>query len=379
MKQIATKQDVTTSLAANGFNSIAEELEGVVESTGQTLDTSGESAVDPNTRQIRKAITAIGQVSSSCSESGSGNLFVLSQRGGVDASVQYYDGQTLSFFSNRANNGNVTCNYEGLGVRKVLDSSGAEITSGFITSGLILLTYSASSDGGAGAFILDVGRFVPKNGDSTIADVKTFTSSPIVPTPMTDDQAVNKKYVDDAVTPLPSVTGTATFTNVDQAISMLTLGDLEGLEVGDVIQVSGSVSNDTEFTVEDITDSNNIVVNYEHRGQTTSKALVDETSTSGVTVKLLAKWYNASDGLGQGWCVPASGRAIASSYSNTTGRSLTISIITPTNGASWLVVDGDIVSRAVAAQSLSNTCYGVVGRGEFYQVENNFLVWSERR
>ena len=37
---------------------------------------------------------------------------------------------------------------------------------------------------------------VKLTGDQTIAGVKTFTSSPIVPTPTTNTQAANKAYVD---------------------------------------------------------------------------------------------------------------------------------------------------------------------------------------
>ena len=43
---------------------------------------------------------------------------------------------------------------------------------------------------------LDVAN-VKLSGDQTIEDVKTFTSSPIVPTPTAVNQAVNKQYVDD--------------------------------------------------------------------------------------------------------------------------------------------------------------------------------------
>ena len=39
-------------------------------------------------------------------------------------------------------------------------------------------------------------------GDQTIAGVKTFSSSPIVPTPTTDMQASTKKFVDDAIAAL---------------------------------------------------------------------------------------------------------------------------------------------------------------------------------
>ena len=40
---------------------------------------------------------------------------------------------------------------------------------------------------------------VKLTGNQTIADVKTFMSSPIVPTPTTVNQAVNKQYVDNMV------------------------------------------------------------------------------------------------------------------------------------------------------------------------------------
>lgn len=47
---------------------------------------------------------------------------------------------------------------------------------------------------------------VKLTGNQTIADVKTFTSSPIVPVPITDTQASTKKYVDDTVLALENQT-----------------------------------------------------------------------------------------------------------------------------------------------------------------------------
>jgi hypothetical protein len=41
--------------------------------------------------------------------------------------------------------------------------------------------------------------YVATTGNQTIAGVKTFTSSPIVPAPTTGTQAVNKQYVDNMV------------------------------------------------------------------------------------------------------------------------------------------------------------------------------------
>lgn len=53
----------------------------------------------------------------------------------------------------------------------------------------------ASGGPGAGG---GSGAYVASTGDETVAGVKTFTSSPVVPvTPTTDAQAASKKYVDD--------------------------------------------------------------------------------------------------------------------------------------------------------------------------------------
>lgn len=42
-------------------------------------------------------------------------------------------------------------------------------------------------------------KFVPKEGNTTINGTKTFTESPIVPTPTLDEHAVNKEYVDNLI------------------------------------------------------------------------------------------------------------------------------------------------------------------------------------
>lgn len=49
--------------------------------------------------------------------------------------------------------------------------------------------------------IVDADGAVVKTGNQTIAGIKTFSSSPIVPAPTTDLQAATKKYVDDQADP----------------------------------------------------------------------------------------------------------------------------------------------------------------------------------
>ena len=55
-------------------------------------------------------------------------------------------------------------------------------------------------------------NIVHRTGAETIADIKTFTSSPIVPTPTADFQVATKQYVDSTKAPLnsPALTGEPT-------------------------------------------------------------------------------------------------------------------------------------------------------------------------
>lgn len=46
-------------------------------------------------------------------------------------------------------------------------------------------------------------------GNETVAGVKTFSSSPVVPTPSSSSQAASKGYVDSALTGAPTVSSTA--------------------------------------------------------------------------------------------------------------------------------------------------------------------------
>jgi hypothetical protein len=118
-----------------------------------------------------------------------------------------------------------------------------------------------------------------------------------------------------------TITGTATFTNSTNNIALTGIGSI-GLEIGDVVQVTGTANNNKLFTVEVITDSGNVIVNQAHAGGTTSKSLVNETVSA--TVMLVSKWFNAPIGLGQGWCTPSSSRALDVTYTNNTNRTIKI-------------------------------------------------------
>lgn len=123
-------------------------------------------------------------------------------------------------------------------------------------------------------------------GDKPISNISIVDSGSVV----------NKAYVDDLKI---IASGTTTFTATTNNINLTGIGI--GVEVGDVIQISGAEDskNNSEFTIEVITDANNIIVNQAHANKGTSKNVATRASDTGVTVKLLAKWYNANIGLGR--------------------------------------------------------------------------------
>lgn len=140
--------------------------------------------------------------------------------------------------------------------------------------------------------------------------------------------ANTKATLNKALLGIDSITGTATFTNSSNNLNLTGIGNI-GIEIGDVVEISGSVSNNGLYTAEILTDANNIVFNYEHRGQTVvnaSKAFTNETSTANVTVKIYCKAKYADDSLGRDWCIPTSARTVGISYPNSIPRKMKVSV-----------------------------------------------------
>lgn len=127
----------------------------------------------------------------------------------------------------------------------------------------------------------------------------------------------------------PALTGTVSFDSTTNNIQLTNIVTALGLEIGDVIQISGAddAKNNSEFTVEVITDNNNIIVNQAHANKGTTKNVANRSGDTDVSVKLLSKYYNSPTGLGQDWISVKAVRTVSTVYTNNTNRVLIASLL----------------------------------------------------
>ena len=174
-----------------------------------------------------------------------------------------------------------------------------------------------------------------------------------------------------------AITGTATFTNSDNNIALTGIGSI-GLEIGDVVQVTGTANNDKLFTVEVITDDDNVVVNQAHAGGTTSKSLVNETVSA--TVTLVAKWYNAADSLGRGWVDVTIDRSQNVAYSTLINRGFIVIVSTEERrGTANFKVNGENVAYDNPESNVASSATIDVTAASTYEYTGTITLWSELR
>lgn len=85
--------------------------------------------------------------------------------------------------------------------------------------------------------------FVTLTGNQTVEGVKTFSSSPVVPTPTTDMQAATKKYVDDAVPDGDEFTYYPNDATPGGGVSGIGIGSADGTTVKNVGFFGGSITS----------------------------------------------------------------------------------------------------------------------------------------
>ncbi len=135
MRDIATKEsNVGDVLHADAFNSIMEELENTVISTGISLDPNIGPDTDLNMLGKTAAIYS-GARKLFYDSSVSGDDFTLEEMTGyttIEMPTAYNDGMTVIFKTNRANTGAVTIDLGGLGAKDAQFTDGSALTSGLL-------------------------------------------------------------------------------------------------------------------------------------------------------------------------------------------------------------------------------------------------------
>ena len=109
------------------------------------------------------------------------NIYVLTGVDDYSRPNDYFDGFEVEFYASRANTGASTVNVAGLGAKNVYHADGTSLNAGDI-KGLVRLRFNGTS------FVLNPAH-VNQYGTQTIYGDKTFTSSPIIPTPASSDNS----------------------------------------------------------------------------------------------------------------------------------------------------------------------------------------------
>ena len=199
---------------------------------------------------------------------------------------------------------------------------------------------------------------------------------------------MSQKAVTDALGQ-PSMTGSATLNGTtDNTVQLTDIVTTLGLEVGDVIRIQYS-GYDKLHTVESITNDGSIIVNYEHAGNRDNGSLKLADQTVTVTITRIAKWYNAPIGLGQEWVDVFASRSVDTTYTNTTGKPIAVSVVGSVSSTRRLLLYVDDVEVAKTLETSSNgpenQVFAIVPAGGSYYaswggVSAGVLVsWAELR
>lgn len=165
----------------------------------------------------------------------------------------------------------------------------------------------------------------------------------------------NKRFSDQ-----PFFSGNAVLTGVDNKLVMPDVVTSLALEVGDVVEIDGGGATNKKLrTVESISGSNQIVLNYEHCGSRGNGPLKLQDYSGPVTITRIAKWYGASESLGQDWVDVTSLRSYGVNYSGLKNRAIHLRITGSFSQSRHIIVNGvalaqsDMNATAVLTQTLS--------------------------
>ena len=118
MRDIATKADGSTSLAAGDWNANQSELENTVTTSDQSLDPAGGADTDLN--MLPKAIAGYAGASWAYTESGAANAHVASIASNLKPPSKYFDNLMVAYVPGNANTSTtVTVNVSSLGAKNI--------------------------------------------------------------------------------------------------------------------------------------------------------------------------------------------------------------------------------------------------------------------
>jgi hypothetical protein len=210
-----------------------------------------------------------------------------------------------------------------------------------------------------------VGNMIINDGQATFR-VRRLNSSTVSVTRIDSGSGIDSA----------TISGSTVFTQSTNNIGLTGIGSI-GLAVGDVITVAGTSNNNKDFTVEVITDANNVIVNQAHAGGTTTKSLVNESASS--TITLLCRAVFAPAGLGQGYINMSSSRSGGVTYTSLTTRSMFISFLVNTSTSRALTVTSSAIFTAVSGSSVRFMTSVLLAPSSTYVIDGNTSTWNELR
>lgn len=200
---------------------------------------------------------------------------------------------------------------------------------------------------------------IPRNSNlGTAAYKKTGTAPEQIPT-----------NADIALSLTPAMTASGTV-----ALNTLTMTGIVaalGLEVGDVVRISGhsAPANNDFFTVTQIVDANQINLN---------KAPISSGAQT-FTVTRVLKGYAAPNGVGQRWEDLTGSRTVGTTYTNTLNRAITVAITSGTASSTDSLFTVGGIAFSLTQLELDTATFTIPPGTSYFLNNNTINKWRELR
>jgi len=340
-------------LKAAEFVQPMSEIQNVIENLGQTLTSS-------DLNQLGKGLAGYVANGNFYTDSGSVNSYVLSQIGLKQSSVSYEDGMNVEFIAANTNTGTSTVNVAALGVKNIVGTSGGgEISLG---ARIILRYRSGSGDFEIIASEIQEIRPVTAAVASNDLTVGLDPSTLDFRSPSLTVGSVNSRTTPAISLVVPNGATMGTVDTVQSKLILLAIDNAGTIELA-IVNLAGGVNLDETTLISTIaisaaSDSDNVVYSTTARSSVPFRVVgfVDSTqAVAGVWSTspsvLQGAGGNAltalsSIGYGQVWKIVA--RTAGTTYYNTTGKPISLSIQYTSTGSGTIDISvaGVLVVRS---------------------------------